>query len=222
MARKNTKFVDVNNLLAVAIKVFDNNKGQVYKEAVFAEGSDDPVHIASKHSARELLEAGFEPNEELLERARELRQSILQKRMVDELKGLRPNAFFLSIYAGVVTDTVPEYSIALLVWAPKLMADTIKRDEADVELQASSVNSQYVGKVGEKVCVKYIPIRSRYLQNFNKWTNLGQDEAGNLIAFWSNNEVAKETMLQGRIKKHEVSRFAANSRVTQMNYVKEI
>lgn len=215
MARKNVEFVDTLKLLATAIQVFDENKQTVVKEAT--DGA-----VTSKIRALQLLDEGFEPNEELQERARELRQSILQKRMVDELKAIRPNEFFMNIYTNVVADTTPKYSIGLLVWAPKLMADNIKREEADVDLQATGANSQYIGTVGAKVRVKYIPIRSFYLRTYEKWTNLGQDDAGNLIAFWSNNEVAKETTLQGRIKKHEVSRFAANSRVTQMNYVKEV
>lgn len=215
MARRNVEFVDTHKLLAIAIHVFDENNQTVLKEPTDSA-------LSSKTRALQLLDEGFEPNEELQERARELRQNILQKRMVDELKGLRPNEFFTNIYGNVVADTTPKYSIGLLVWAPKVMADNVKREEADVELQATGINSQYVGTIGAKLCVKYIPIRSRYLQNFDKWTNLGQDDAGNLIAFWSNNEVAKETMLQGRIKKHEISRFAGNSRVTQMNYVKEL
>jgi len=215
MARKNVEFVDTLKLLATAIQVFDENKQTVLKEAT--DGA-----VTSKVRALQLLDEGFEPNEELQERARELRQSILQKRMVDELKAIRPNEFFMNIYTNVVADTAPKYSIGLLVWAPKLMADNIKREEADADLQATGANSQYIGTIGAKVRVKYIPIRSFYLRSYEKWTNLGQDDAGNLIAFWSNNEVAKETTLQGRIKKHEVSRFAANSRVTQMNYVKEV
>lgn len=215
MARRNVEFVDTLKLLATAIHVFDENKQSVLKEPTDSA-------LSSKTRALQLLDEGFEATEELLERARELRQSILQKRMVDELKAIRPNEFFMNIYTNVVADTTPKYSIGLLVWAPKVMADAVKREEADVELQATGANSQYVGTVGQKLRVKYIPIRSRYLQGYSKWTNLGQDDAGNLIAFWSNNEVAKETVLLGRVKKHEVSRFAANSRVTQMNYVKEV
>jgi hypothetical protein len=208
------------DVLAVALAAFKQLGSQIVKPASYQpEGAPKVV------SNKELIIDHFVNGKTLtvdMTAAQELRDSIAHRLMMNVLKGENKNQFFNEIATILAKDVVTARDFGIIAWAPKLAVDFTRADDQRTALIVSGAASNYIGKVGDKIRVKFTKITGRYLSTYNLFVHNGHDEYGNLISFFNKKELDSDIMISARVKRHEISQHLAGNKVTVINYVKQV
>jgi len=144
----------------------------------------------------------------------------LQQRItINALTGKPTSAFLTNIAGLLVKDSISERDFGLLAWAPKMAADLARADELNEELVRVGHSSNFIGKEGGKVSIKFNLLNCRYLPHYNCFSHIGSDEHGNMVSFFNKSKIENGTIV-GRIKNHGINRYCGNAKTTYLNYVK--
>lgn len=142
-----------------------------------------------------------------------------QRGMIAGIKGSKISDFTSRAIAIANDENIQSYNIGIAIWAPKLHADMQKADAHQHEFNMLAFGSKYVGKIGDKIEIDFVPITVRYNTNYNVWRHTGHDNHGNLIGFLKKDKIEGTTRIKGCVKAQDHSRYT-NGKTTTLNYVK--
>jgi hypothetical protein len=156
------------------------------------------------------------------EQADEIVVYLQQTSMVQMLMRGSADSFLESVTKALAQETVEHRELGLLVWAPKLNATYLEKDQAKSISARYEFSSNWIGKIGEKIEVNFNLIESRFIKNNECWAVYGHDDHGNLIFYWakSSEKVVRNGRIQGKVKAHNSDERRGRARVTNLNYVK--
>lgn len=149
-------------------------------------------------------------------------EELKQRHTIASLSGKVLTEFQLNILKCFQSDTLPSRYVGILVWTPRLHADTLKQDELLHQFAIIGFSSKAIGTKGDKVEIDFVTVTERYNTDYGCWRYYGHDTRGNLIGFLIKNRVSESSVkIKGRIKNIAVSKFNGG-KTTYLNYVKEI
>ena len=217
MAKYQKITVDIIDALAVAIHIYREHGNKVTK---FDEGKPGNKEVIYDYFARGSGLIHKDP--ELIELAKNLRQSIGHRITFNTLIGLKNNDFLVVVDSLVKKDIISSQDFGLLVWSPKLVDDFIKADSLKEHVSLLGVNSQHIGIKGNKVEITFNEIVTKFSEQFRSYRHSGIDEGGNLINFWNRNQIPNGSKIAARVKEHVLDNKFNNAKMTKLNYVKVV
>lgn len=136
--------------------------------------------------------------------------------------GATINEFEQKVLGIVKADKVTAGEFGIVASLPKSYFRSIERDAVEEQQRALSVDSQYVGKIGETVELAIDVLRCYFIQKLNCY--VVNARAGNdLIVFFTSNANDFNGMrcgnIKGRVKRHQTSNYHGGKE-TVLNYVK--
>ena len=213
------KHFSTSQALAVAVAAFERNQEKVVRDA------NGPEKLVPN---REIIIGALNQTLDLeitdLHRAEadNIVSYLQQTNLMQTLTKGTSNQFLTKIAELIGDENISIRDIGILAWAPKLAHDQKKKDQVREVSARFEHQSNFVGKVGEKIIVNFSLIESRYIPNMNCYAVYGHDENGNLLFYWAkdNKKIIEVGRIQGKIKAHNKDKFRGNARVTNLNYVK--
>ena len=158
--------------------------------------------------------------------AEELISIIQNKNMMMVLKGQKINGFIGNIFKLIELEEVTQRDIGLLSYVPKT-ARQFKEQDLVLEKKSRYMDSQQIGKVGDKVFLEVTLFNTRYISAYDCELFEGVDAAGNLITFFKNGggklpdfELNKVYSINARVKKVEANDYSYGAIVNTINYVR--
>lgn len=200
--------------LAAAVVAFRTNNNTVVK---FTDGKPGNREIVLEHLAGKSTLAITEEDRAL---ALDIASYLAQKVTVASLVGSNIPDFTKKVADLIEKETIKGTDIGMLVWAPKLHADSIKRDDTKETIDRFVFTSTYIGKEKDKVEITFHLLNVRYNQAYNCYRHVGHDGNGNLVGFLNKNSIADGSRIRARVKSCEMSRFYNNAKTTYLNFVK--
>lgn len=144
-----------------------------------------------------------------------------QRGMIAGIKGATVSDFTARAIALCNEETLAPYNLGIATWVPKLHADMQAEDVVKHELNMIAFGSKFIGKIGDKVEIDFVPVVVRYNTNYNVWRHTGHDGHGNLVGFLKKDKVDGPARIKGCVKQQNDSRYT-NGKTTILNYVKVI
>lgn len=137
------------------------------------------------------------------------------------LSGKRVSDFVRDLVAAFEADTVPQFKLGLLLYAPNAWHTGKARDVVTEVTTECMYTSQALGNVGDKITVDFSMIEKRFIQSMDCYAVYGQDDKGNLVSFLTKHEkLAVSGKIVGKVKSAGNDQWHNNAMVTSLNYVK--
>ena len=205
--------------LAVAVAAFEHNQQKVVRDA------NGPEKLAPN---REIIlgvlnqTSNFEIKDSHRAEAEDIVSFLQQTHLMQTLTKGSSNQFLHKIAEILGNENLNIRDIGLLAWAPKLAHDQKKKDQIREVSARYEHQSNFVGKIGEKIVVNFSIIESRYVPSMDCYAVYGNDDNGDLIFYWAkdNKKIVEAGRIQGKVKAHNKDKYRGNARVTNLNYVK--
>jgi hypothetical protein len=225
MARQQVVTYPTAVMVAAALKAVEGSNGEIVKQDQSAYNSLQPggaeVLVPAVKSTRTLMT-------ELLTKPEDLNVAAAQE-AIDFVHG----AATMSVFCGKMmsdftkkmvektqNETVTSLDTGFMVYFVPVYYNFKKSSERR-EKTVEYINSEYFGKVGEKVEIDLTVIDSKWLDKFGMFVVFGHTADGNLVNFFTAKPACTESgKYTGKVKKHEQSQWHENAKVTVLNYVK--
>ena len=223
-ARQRKVTYDLSQALCLAVAAYDHMGQRVVKRGDF-DAANQTTHDLGN---RELMALALTPGQsfpgsdqaDLAERAAEVMSVIEQRVMMNALAGLRTPDFMNSLLVLLQSSEVQAPELGLLAWAPKMAADIVKADAKTETLGLLGIHSQHIGILGQRVSLKFTPINSRFIREYNNHSHQGTDEAGNLVSFFFKKPIPADSVITARVKAHVMDERLSRAAVTRLHFVK--
>lgn len=214
MAKFQKVKISTETALVAAVLAYKQNGNTIVRDN--AGGKSD-----NKQLINEFITRGEKPTDDEIKEAQAVKDSLLQRIMLNELKGVKSNEFLLTIVNLLKSDTIYNTQYGLIAWAPKLNSDIAKQDDQRSEMLAMGAGSKYVGQVGKRINLNIEILTCRHLPQYNSFVHQAITDDGNLITFFNKSKIPSGK-IQARVKAHRADFRLSNAFVTTVNYVKEI
>jgi hypothetical protein len=224
----NYNSINTREALAVSIFAFRANNNQVCKETSITPKLiqySNKMYLEKYFGGKEIF-----PNvplavvsDDLLQEADRIKLSLEHYITFATLTKGCINDFVQNAYDAIKNETTNTRNFAILVWLPKLIADNECREAAREISAGLELKSKFIGKVSNRVTIKFNLIEKRFIRSINCWSAYGYTECGNLVKFLTKHEHLCVTgSIMGRIKSLDHDQFHHNARVTNLNHVKGV
>lgn len=207
-------------VISAAVAVYRKNGNKIIATGNHNEGGDN--------TNRTLLDAilskkpdAIKVTEDDVAMAETIINDLQQRGMIAGLKGSAVSDFTARAIAMCNEEQMSGYNIGISTWIPKLHADMQAEDVIQHELNMIAFGSKYIGKIGDKVEINFVPVVVRYNTNYNVWRHTGHDGQGNLVGFLKKDKIDVPTRIKGCVKTQNESRYT-KGKTTIFNYVKVI
>lgn len=202
--------------LACAVAVYRQNNNQVVKYTTERKGNRELVldHFSGTNTIT-VTDAD-------IEQAKTIANCLAQQVTLSALTGKKISGFYLDVVSLLAKSSMSQNKVGILVWAPKLHDDDIKRQDTADTVTRYSFGSKYIGSKKDKIAITVNVLFKRFVRDYNCYSYLCNDENGNLIGFLSKFDLTEgnNVKLTGRIKNHGTTSKFNNGKVTYLNYVK--
>ena len=132
---------------------------------------------------------------------------------------------FVGELAGTLAagESVTLRNTGLIAWAPKIAADYKKKDDVREKYARFEHLSNYVGRVGEKISVKFTLLDARFVRHLECFSVFGHTDNGDLISYWARDQekIFDNVTVMAKVKEHKLDAYHNGARVTVINYVKK-
>ena len=168
------------------------------------------------------VHAGSVPvTDSLLTVAEDIKKYFEYYQVMATLKSVRVSKFQTKIVELISRPTVSSKDFGLLIWAPKVYADVLRRDSAKQLLLSKAHSSRHLGQEGEKITVDFTLVEQRYVRAWLVYSALGYDAHGNIIRFMSKHKDRCATgRYSARVKDHWHDHFLNGAQITILNHVR--
>lgn len=207
-------------MIALAFRVYNANDGKVFKDTEF-DSDGNVIKESSKRVLANLVRGDAVPTEAELEFADTAIQNLSQRKMISELTGDRIRSDFVrSVISYAEQELVTTSATGIAVWVPKVHLGFINKDVETEKLAVAGATSDYIGKVRDKVELELEVVSSRFVPFVGRCSVVAKTANNNLVTFWNGIELAGKIKVTGRVRSHEVNKYAGNNKTTTLNYVK--
>ena len=223
-SRKKVEMLNTEQVLGLSIRVFNECGGTVTKAPQWGvEVAEEDKGKSNKEKVLALLDAEIQPTADEVQTAKEMAARLHGKLVMNELKGAKHNEFMSNIADFTKDEEIPKFGVGTVVWLPKVANDIQKQEDEQEKMQSIGVDSQFIGRVKDKVELTVVPIKTRFVDHIGKHS-ITATVNGDLVSFWFKDSlpVNKPITVRGRIKDHQVDKWLFNNKVTRLNFVKEV
>lgn len=222
------KLVDTREALAVSIYAFRLNSNMVLKDLhKFGQDNTFPnksyliKYFSSDPIYPEILD--FTITEDLLIEADKIKQELEYSAVMATLKQGKQNPFVRDCVDIVSHEKIRTKDFGILVWIPKIVLDSDRKNTAMLASARLEYSSKYIGKTNDRIQLHFNLIEKRYIGSINCWSAYGHTDDGNLVKFLTKYEDLCTTgMIKGRIKSTDTDSYRNNAQVTSLNHVKKL
>lgn len=211
---------DILDVITAALVVYRHNENQIVRVQM-----DD--RLPNRQLISECVSGNYAnlqaPTAQDKKTAEDMIDYLQQIGMVQTLIG-RNDSFLNQINALIVQGQVSSKELGILAWAPKL-AETYQQRDAVKEITASfGRNSQYIGRIGDKITFEFTLIEDHYIRSLDCYAVFGRDQYNNFVTFWAKdkNKIIKQGTIRARVKNHKRDPYHGDAPVTQLHYVKNL
>jgi hypothetical protein len=138
--------------------------------------------------------------------------------LINQLTDRKQNDFINGVCELATKNKIGANKFGIAVWIPKVIAGMKAEEQQQLDVAHIAFTSYYQGRIGEKITLEFHPIRVKFMHEYNCFRHFGHDGNGNLIGFLNKKELSG--IINGKVKKHDISKFNNNGKVTYLNYVK--
>ncbi len=229
LATKSTMTVKTFKTLdavAAAVIAFKQNANKIEKYDTPAMAATEyhpatPMVVSNKSRALAVLASGVPIAQEYLDEAAEIINYLQSQVTMSVLSGKKVSDFTRDLVTAFENDTVPQFKLGLLLYAPNTWHTGKARDAITEETTECLYTSQPLGYVGDKVTVNFTMLEKRYIQSLDCFAVYGKDDKGDLISFLTKHEkLAASGTYTGKVKSAGNDQYHNNAMVTSLNYVK--
>jgi hypothetical protein len=217
--------------IAAALIAFrkNGNKIEKYDAAEFTlyDNTDNnrptvrPAVVANKTHALAVMADTTQITQADKDTAQEIMDYLNGQVTMSVLSGKKVSDFVRDLVATFEADTVPQFKLGLLLYAPNAWHTGRARDTVTEETTECLYTSQPLGHVGDKVTVNFTMLDKRYIQTLDCFAVYGKDDKGDLVSFLTKHEkLATSGMIVGKVKGAGNDQWHNNAMVTSLNYVK--
>jgi hypothetical protein len=142
-------------------------------------------------------------------------QSIDHERTLKLLRGENTTEFV----DGIIKEGKEEQSnkIKLLLWVPEIFFRIIEKEQ----FEEAILQSDYVGKIGDKMTINVEVIRKKYLPKLSCWIVTTKNKENNVIQwFTAKDECTVSGKYFGIVSKLEENPYLRGAKITMLNRVK--
>jgi hypothetical protein len=211
----------VIDILKAAFCAYRTNGNTIVRESMFDLEAVGEEKVLTKIPNVELINQHLE-NKSLLKISDEdcdyasmAIQSIDHERTLKLLRGENTTEFV----DGIIKEGKEEQSnkIKLLLWVPEIFFRIIEKEQ----FEEAILQSDYVGKIGDKMTINVEVIRKKYLPKLSCWIVTTKNKENNVIQwFTAKDECTVSGKYFGIVSKLEENPYLRGAKITMLNRVK--